>query len=60
MSRWSITHLEDAPTLAEGPDGELKYDDGRNRLWLSRPGDRVSVDRLDEATGTWRRVAPGD
>ncbi len=60
MPRWSVTHLEDLPTPARRSDAELEYDDGRTRLWLSRPGGRVVVERLEEATGTWDPVAPGD
>jgi hypothetical protein len=61
VPRWSITHLADAPTLAQRADADLKYDDGRTRLWLSRADGRVvEVERLDEATGTWVAQAPRD
>ncbi len=54
MPRWSVTPLQDVPPLAQRPDSDLRYDDGRTRLWLSRADGRVvAVERLDEVTGTW-------
>ena len=60
MPRWSITLLEDSPTLARGPAGDLKYDDGHTRLWLAHPGGQVLVERRDPATGSWEPVRPAD
>ena len=63
MPRWSITHLEDMPTLAVGPDADLKYDDGSTRVWLRRspsadrpPSSDVVVEKV-QADGTWQAVS---
>jgi hypothetical protein len=59
VPRWSITYLEDMPTLAQRPDSDLKYDDGQTRVWVSRTDGRVVlVERLDEATGVWEPDPP--
>ncbi|SHF69606.1 hypothetical protein [Geodermatophilus nigrescens] len=60
MPRWRITHLEDAPALAHRPGLELKYDDGRNRVWLPTGDGTVLVERLDPATGVWHADPPRD
>ncbi len=59
MPRWSLTHLQDAPSPAQRPDSDQRYDDGRTRLWLSRADGRVVVvERLDETTRTWPAEPP--
>ncbi|WP_409332327.1 hypothetical protein [Trujillonella humicola] len=62
MTRWSITHLDDMPTLAVGDDADLKFDDGQTRVWLRRSrsggghdGATVLVEKL-QADHTWKRV----
>ncbi|GAB3299036.1 hypothetical protein GCM10027451_00060 [Geodermatophilus aquaeductus] len=67
MPHWSITSLEDMPTLDRTGDSDLKYDDGCTRVWLTRPreadghpGGQVVVERLDPATGRWDPVRSVD
>jgi hypothetical protein len=58
--RWSITHLEDMPTLAAGPDADLEFDNGHVRVWLrrlpaedGRDGPQVVVQER-QVDGSWR------
>lgn len=61
--RYSTTELEAQPTLAQSPFDNLKLDDGKTRVWLSRYGvadgapfdNGVLVERL--IRGVWTQVA---
>jgi hypothetical protein len=64
-SRWA-DDLENLPTLDEAESRDLKYDDGRLRVWLSRRG-RSGGDPFDRTVyveerkgGGWWEVGPFD
>lgn len=59
--RWSITDLADMPTLRQGQDADLKFDNGKIRVWLSRltkadgyTGPAVIVETFNARTGEWK------
>lgn len=61
-------HLNSLPTLAVGQADDLKYDDGKWRLWLSRTGladgepfeHTITVERRYENTWLSLHEADGD
>ena len=60
--KYTADFLEKLPTLAVGQSDDLKIDDGKTRIWLSRCGiadgmpyeKSISVEKL--IAGTWQQV----
>lgn len=63
-ARYTLAELQAMPTLGVGQTDNRKFDNGVNRVWLSRcsmedgePYDnRVSVEQYDPKTGRWEIV----
>jgi hypothetical protein len=62
IPRYRLDELTAMPTTAQDNFGDLKWDDGRVRLWLSRTGladgepfaHTVTAELWDARTGAWR------
>lgn len=62
MEKYTLAELEAMPTIHSGHFDNLKFDDGKNRVWLSRmtvadgmPYDnQVTVEKLID--GNWKTV----
>ena len=63
MGRYSLDYLESLPTLNQGHTCDLKLDNGKRRVWLSRCGvddglpydNMVTVEKLQD--GRWVTVS---
>lgn len=62
MKRYTATQLRKMPTISQGQFDNLKSDDGKIRVWLSRCGiadgaeydDQVTVEKL--RAGIWTQI----
>ena len=50
--------LEKLPTLCQGQADDLKIDNGKIRVWISRVDNSISVEQLIE--GSWILIGEGD
>lgn len=50
-SDYTLAELRRLPTLCVGQADDLKIDDGRRRVWISRCGEGISIEKLKN--GKW-------